>query len=706
MIQRFLAFAAFSFIFGCAHSLRRDTRIDPILLPPTAEQLAKEPTLKNAAWFKKFKAADEAQQQGRKEIACPAFRDLGLDALFPLSDLALLRAHQICPYTDDLPAPRGAEATKWFAEDALKARDAEWDRLSLPEQVNHLWEKAAIEKDDRQRELNLMDAVGLAENSGDAALTEDARGRLWKNSPRLKPNPEKKDYAAIAGDYRKWREFSRAVMLERKRLQDPALRNDERFAILKSIRQTWKSSQNKNEMLAATTELVNFARQDFRKHRRDPGTARRLLEARLLFARTVWTESRRDLGQKALNETRRDLAGLVSFEELYFLLGRMEEEAGDLAAAEGYFTLALNERVAVGGLKDKIRWARGWVLHKADKRAEAVIAFKELANDAKEPADRFRATYWAARDLPRGPDRDAALREAQRLDPLGFYGLLVSRDLGETLPPLASVRESTALTLTSSPEFPIAPSLVAEWLIALEVRDGTERVLLSIQNEFQRNNRASNDAWLRMSTAYARAGQYLPLFALMSTLPAETRDRLLQAHPEFLFPKPYVAEVERASRDAGVPPELLYAIMRQESAFNPRARSHAEAYGLTQLLPRNAQVHARRHGIPFNGAESLFEPETSVRLGAWELRGLFDRWKGTWIPAVASYNANADAVRGWLKHRARPDPVEFIEEIPYEETRSYVKLVMRNQVFYQRMLATGPTVFPENCLKLGGPVSP
>lgn len=706
VIHRILAVAAFSFVIGCAHFLRKDTRIDPALLPPTAEQLAKNSD--NARWFKSFQTADQAQKESRKEIACPAFRDLARETMFPLRDLALLRAHQICPFTDDLPpvSAISEDSARWFAEDVLKARDAEWDRLTPAEQVTHLWDKAAIEKNDRKRETALMDAAGLAEKSGDPKLAEEARQRLWKNSPRLKPNPERKDYAAIASDYRRWREFGRAVQLERRRLQDKQLGNDERFAILKSIRQTWKTSQNKNEMLAATTELVNFARQDFRKHPRDAGAAKRLLEARLLFARTVWTENRRDLGQKALQETKRDLAGRVSFEELYFLLGRMEEETGNLSEAEAYFSLALKERPSVGGLRDKIRWARAWVLHKSGTLPEAVVAFNELANDAKEPADRFRATYWAARDLPPGPARDAALREAKRLDPLGFYGLLASRDLNESLPPLPSVKETTSLTLTSSNEFPIGPSIVAEWLISLGIEDGTERVLLSVQNELQRNRQASNDAWLRMSTAYARAGQYLPLFALMSTLPAETRDRLLKDHPEFLFPKPWVPQVEKAARDAGVPAELVYAIIRQESAFNPRARSHAEAYGLTQLLPNIASVHARRHGIPYNGADDLFEPETSIRLGAWELRGLFDRWKGVWIPSIASYNANADAVRGWLKRRRRADPVEFIEEIPYEETRAYVKLVMRNQVFYQRMLASGPTVFPENCLKLGEPVSP
>lgn len=703
MLPRLFALVAFALILGCAHSLRRDTRIDPALLPPDALQLKEHPNADNSRWFKAFADAVAAQTANNREKACVNYRAAAAEASFPLRDLALLRAHQACPFTEDLSVPwkQRPEAVAWFAEDVLKAREAELEKMTVPEKVQFFWDKAVAEKNERAREMILMDAIGLAEKAADAPLATEARQRLYKNSPRLNPNPTKAEWSAVAADFRRWREFSRSIQLEKKRLDDRRLSADERFALLKSIRQTLKTAQRKPEMLAATADLVNFAKKSFRRSKRDPAAAKRLLDAKVIFARTVWTENRRDLALKALNEARRDLGGLVSLEEVNFVLARLYEEAGDLATAEGFVNASLKERPIVPGLRDKVRWARGWILHKAGRAEDAAAAFTELAGDAKDAGDRARATYWAARDRQDGQARRQGFRDVQKMDPLGFYGLLATRDLGETLPPLKSAG-LRAPELTASPELNLQSSVVAEWMIALGIKDGTARVLESVQSELKRNSNAGPDAWLRLASAYARAGEYLPLFAMMTTLPPETRDRLLQDQPELLFPKPWLQETEKAATDAGLLPELLYAIMRQESAFNPRARSAAEAYGLTQLLPENAAGHARRHDIAFHGPEDLFTPETSIRLGAWELRSLFDRWKGSWIPSVASYNANADAVRGWLTVRKRPDTTEFIEEIPYEETRSYIKLVMRNQIFYQRMLANGPTSFPEKCLQLPG----
>lgn len=702
VLHRLLAASAFIFVLACAHGLRRDSRVDPALLPPDATVFEKTPDAPNARWFRLFADAMKSFDEGRRDIACVSYRALAAEKLFPLNDLALLRAHQACPFTEDLSTPwrERPESVVWFSEDVFKARQAEWDKMTAPEKVEFLWDKAAIEKNERQREIFLMDATGLAEKTGDETLMNSARERLWRNSPRLNPDPQKKDLPAIAADLRRWREFNRSIQLERQRLGDKKITPEEKFALLKSIRQTLKTAQRKPEMLAATAELTNFARANFRKNRRDAGAVKRLLEARVLFARTVWTENRRDLAFKALNEASRELGGLISLEEVYFILGRMHEESGDLKNAEVMLDAALKEKPAVPGLRDKLRWARAWIIHKGGRSEEAVTAFGELAEDAKDSSDRIRASFWRARNLKDEAARKTAMIAVRESDPIGFYGLMATRDLGEKLPPLRSPPGFKPPSLTSSPELNLRAAVVAEWMIALGIKEGTARVLDSIQSDLRKNSGAGGDAWLRVTSAYARAGEYLPLFALMATLQPETRDRLVNEEPELLFPKPWQSEIEKAAQRAKIPPELLFAIIRQESAFNPRARSHAEAYGLTQLLPRNAAIHARANGVTYEHAEDLYQPEISARLGAFELRTLFDRWKHQWIPSVASYNANADAVRGWLTVRKRADPVEFIEEIPYEETRAYVKLVMRNQIFYQRMLADGPTPFPEKCLEL------
>jgi soluble lytic murein transglycosylase len=140
--------------------------------------------------------------------------------------------------------------------------------------------------------------------------------------------------------------------------------------------------------------------------------------------------------------------------------------------------------------------------------------------------------------------------------------------------------------------------------------------------------------------------------------------------------------------------------MRQESAFNPLARSSADAFGLMQLLPRVAKSSALKNNIPLNQDADLFKPHVNIPLGSAHLSDLWEKYNGQFILAVASYNASEKAIQNWLSTRYRGDSLEFIEDIPYEETRSYVKLVMRNLVFYQRIYATEPIPFPEWCLEI------
>ncbi|HWU42954.1 MAG TPA: transglycosylase SLT domain-containing protein, partial [Bdellovibrio sp.] len=108
--------------------------------------------------------------------------------------------------------------------------------------------------------------------------------------------------------------------------------------------------------------------------------------------------------------------------------------------------------------------------------------------------------------------------------------------------------------------------------------------------------------------------------------------------------------------------------------------------------------------VDYREPTDLYKPEINIPIGAWALRSLMKKYDNQYILAVAGYNANDNAIRGWLKTRFRNDPVEFIEEVPYEETRGYIKLTMRNYVFYQRLLNPGTKIkFPEELLKLNRP---
>jgi len=132
-------------------------------------------------------------------------------------------------------------------------------------------------------------------------------------------------------------------------------------------------------------------------------------------------------------------------------------------------------------------------------------------------------------------------------------------------------------------------------------------------------------------------------------------------------------------------PYLLLAVIRQESLFDTRARSPAFALGLMQLLPSTAGRVAKQIGMPPPSNDQLFDPDTNLTLGSQYLKQLLERYSNNWFKAIAAYNAGEAAVDRWEKEIVTDDIEEFVERIPYTETRGYVKLVMRNHRIYQKL---------------------
>ena len=126
----------------------------------------------------------------------------------------------------------------------------------------------------------------------------------------------------------------------------------------------------------------------------------------------------------------------------------------------------------------------------------------------------------------------------------------------------------------------------------------------------------------------------------------------------------------------------MAAQTRAESAFMPRARSHANALGLMQMLPSTAERTARRLGRPWTGAASLYDPETNLTLGIAHLRHELDQHGGIAYQAIAAYNAGPTPVQRWNRDRPGFDPDFWIETVTYKETRDYVARVLAFSVIY------------------------
>lgn len=167
------------------------------------------------------------------------------------------------------------------------------------------------------------------------------------------------------------------------------------------------------------------------------------------------------------------------------------------------------------------------------------------------------------------------------------------------------------------------------------------------------------------------------------------------ASPEFwrmLFPMPYRDDVVRNANERGLDPYHVAALIRQESEFNPSAKSHANAYGLMQLIPSTGRMLGRQQGLGAISTWSLLQPGINIRLGTEYLKQQLANWNDDWYKTLAAYNAGPGRVKEWLSWSTFREPAEFVESIPFTETREYVQAVLRNADFYRELYAGKPFV--------------
>jgi soluble lytic murein transglycosylase len=154
---------------------------------------------------------------------------------------------------------------------------------------------------------------------------------------------------------------------------------------------------------------------------------------------------------------------------------------------------------------------------------------------------------------------------------------------------------------------------------------------------------------------------------------------------QLLFPLPFRPALDDFAKQRDLDPFMVAGLIRQESEFNPSIRSHANAYGLTQIVPSTGRLLARKNGMKTFSIGLLLQPETNINLGTTYLRMLLDEWGGKWEETLASYNAGKGRVVNWVTWGNYREPAEFVESIPFNETHEYVQAVIRNAAIYREI---------------------
>ena len=154
------------------------------------------------------------------------------------------------------------------------------------------------------------------------------------------------------------------------------------------------------------------------------------------------------------------------------------------------------------------------------------------------------------------------------------------------------------------------------------------------------------------------------------------------------YAMPFESSIVARSTTAGVDPMLTAGLIRQESAYDPEAHSHANAFGLMQLLPKTARRFAKQAKVRYS-TPMLFEPDYNIHIGTIYFAGL-QRNFGSVESALAAYNAGEDRVAFWTTGQSYREPAEFVDSIPFTETREYVEIVTRNADIYRKLYGTQP----------------
>jgi soluble lytic murein transglycosylase len=208
-------------------------------------------------------------------------------------------------------------------------------------------------------------------------------------------------------------------------------------------------------------------------------------------------------------------------------------------------------------------------------------------------------------------------------------------------------------------------------------------------SELRFGARADGQPALEAMELAGAAGATHIAMRLMKSLAPDYLALPLNAAPrqfwELLFPLPYRGDLFQNAQALGLDPYLVAGLVRQESEFDPRAVSRSRAYGLTQVRPGTGREFARKVGISRFSSRLLYQPSANLKIGSAILRSMLDRHNGKLEPTLAAYNAGPNRATEWLGWYTYREPAEFVEAIPFTETRDYVQAVMRNADVYRRL---------------------
>ncbi len=359
------------------------------------------------------------------------------------------------------------------------------------------------------------------------------------------------------------------------------------------------------------------------------------------------------------------------------------------------------QRFPNGPRASYVHWKAAWLTLRQGRNEDAKKAFEEQIVLYPAGGETPAALYWRARLAEEDNQPLMARAFYQKLSDRyrNFYYAELGRERMKHLPAAGDTTAHYALLdrvppLDSSGKVKDSEPPSDELHVQKAELLGNGGLVDFAVRELQAAAATDGGSWAPAETAqlYVETGHYDRAIEYMKhSAPnyfALDIPDLPRKYWEALFPKPYWSDLKRSSAANGLDPYLVASLIRQESEFNPYAVSRANAVGLMQLLPKTGKAVAKEVKLKRYNASQLYTPAVNMQLGTRYFKGMVDRFGGSFEYALAAYNAGSDRVEEWLGQGKYRDPQEFVESIPFTETREYVQAILRNASVYKQLYGT------------------
>ncbi len=352
-----------------------------------------------------------------------------------------------------------------------------------------------------------------------------------------------------------------------------------------------------------------------------------------------------------------------------------------------------------GDMAPEAAWFLAWQAHLDGKDEDARARLAAMVEKEKDRSALHwrRALYWNARLQPDDEAAAVALTAVVNTVPQTFEAALARGWLERHGKPVPL--ENPFANAAQPPTPPANPDGLARAAMALEAMGLDADAALFYRHSSHWTDKAvGGDVWVASrlvelgDAPNASRGMRVRYARIIKGTP--TPENVL--YWQLAWPRAHLAAIEAGAREQKLPTSMLMALAREESAFDARVSSWAGAIGLTQLMPATAQMESDALGVSRPSLVALLDPVLNARLGAAHLARHLREFNGNAACGLGAYNAGPSRVRTWLKRAGAEDLDAFVEQVPIDETRGYIKRVLDSYAHYRLLLGEdGPLVLPQ-----------